>query len=227
MPVQSTSILGLSTRRRSADGSLSNRAYRRIKDKIVTLELAPASVLDEAALAAELDIGLTPIRQALRQLAYENLVVILPRRGTIVADLNLSDLQKVFEMRLELEGLAARLAAQRAQPAEIEGMQELCLEADRLLATGNNQQFIALDHRFHRSLWQASHNEFLEETLDRLYTHVLRLWNVSIHRVAGLGQAMAEHAALTEAILQGEEQTAAAIMHRHVAHFQEEMTALQ
>ena len=95
------------------------KTYRQIKEKIITLRLPPASMIDEERLANQMNIGLTPVRQALRRLALENLVVILPRRGTMVADLNLADLQKIFELRVELETLAARLAAQRATPEQI------------------------------------------------------------------------------------------------------------
>ena len=93
---------------------MNDLAYRAIKARIVALEMPPASVVDETALVDELGVGLTPVRQALRRLALENLVVILPRRGTLVADLNASDLSKIYEMRVELETLAARLAAERA-----------------------------------------------------------------------------------------------------------------
>lgn len=105
-------LLTVSRQLRATGDSQSEVAYRILKEKIVNLELPPASLLNEAELMAELDLGRTPIREALQRLALENLVVILPRRGTIVADLNLSDLQKIFEVRLELEVYAARLAAE-------------------------------------------------------------------------------------------------------------------
>ena len=82
-------------------------------------------VLDEQALADAIGVGLTPVRQALRRLAWESLVVILPRRGTIVADLHPADIENIFEMRLELEALAAELAALRATPAELDALDEL------------------------------------------------------------------------------------------------------
>jgi len=90
-----TSLLG-SSGRRTADGSLGAEAYRGIRERIVSLELAPATLIDEQSLARELGLGLTPVRQALRRLAWENLVVILPRRGTLVADVNLADTNALF-----------------------------------------------------------------------------------------------------------------------------------
>src|ERR1051326_6443567 len=184
--LHSPSVLGASSRRRVHDNSLRSQAYRLIKEKIVCAELPPASLIDEQQLAAELGLGLTPVRQALQWLALENLVVILPRRGTIVADLNLSDLQKIFEMRIMLEPYAARLAAERATPKQIEAMETLLADSDPILAERAHHQLIRLDHRAHQLLAEATHNEFLAETLERLYSHGLRVWYVNLHRISRL-----------------------------------------
>ena len=90
------------------------RAYELIWEKITTLELAPGATISEGQLAEELRIGLVPVREAIRLLAHENLVVVTPRHGLYVADVNLTDLEQISEIRLSLESLAARLAAQRA-----------------------------------------------------------------------------------------------------------------
>lgn len=219
-------MLAVSFRNRVDIDSLNGLAYRQIKGKIIELALPPASVLDETALATELGIGLTPVRQALRRLAFENFVVILPRRGTLVADLNPSDLHKIFEMRVELETLAARLAAERATPEQITKLDQLSAEAiDQERNNGNpletNHRLLQLDYQMHLLLSQAAHNEFLEETLEWLYGHVLRLWNTAIHRVTGLPDAMVEHRAIFEAVRDGNAQQAAELMHRHVQHFQQ------
>jgi DNA-binding GntR family transcriptional regulator len=92
---------------------LSDKAYHLIRLKIITLELAPLSAIDEQALMEDLQLGRTPIREALQRLAAEGLVNSAPRRGMFVADISLTDLQKIFELRVILEGFCARLAAQR------------------------------------------------------------------------------------------------------------------
>ena len=214
-------MLAASARRRVETDSLSGLAYRQIKEKIIALELPPAVVIDEVSLAAELKVGLTPVRQAIRRLAFENLVVILPRRGTLVADLNLSDLQKIFEMRLELETLAARLAAERATPEQIRELEQLSAEALTQSQHADSQQLLQLDHRMHRLLAQAAHNEFLAETLEWLYGHVLRLWNVSLQRVTGLPVAMEEHRAIYHAVNEHNACLAADLMRQHVQRFQQ------
>ncbi len=215
-----TSILAANSHRRSAADSLSDIAYRQIREKIVSLELPPASLIDESALAAEIGVGLTPVRQALRKLSFKNLVVILPRRGTLVADLNPSDLQKIFEMRLELEALAARLAARRATPAQITAMEDLIQQALALVETGSNQELLDIDHKMHILIAEAAHNEFLEESVDWLYSHVHRLWNIRLHQVGNLGQAIHEHKAILDAIKTGDAELAERLMYEHVNGFQ-------
>jgi DNA-binding GntR family transcriptional regulator len=222
-----TSMLATSHSRRASATSQSGEAYRLIKERIVTLALPPATPIDEAALMAELGLGRTPIREALQRLALENLVVILPRRGTIVADLNMSDLQKIFEMRVELEVMAVRLAAERALPAHIAAMDQLLAGAEALLQGGDNYELIRLDHEAHRLIARAAQNEFLEETLDWLYTHVLRLWYVSLSRVRRLREAIEEHRAIADHLRRGDGEGAAALMRAHITEFQDQFLSIR
>src|SRR6202163_2363099 len=99
----------------SADAarSQSEEAYLRIRDRIVSLDMPPGSVVNESRLREELKIGRTPIREALQRLSRENLVKSVPHRGTFVTDVNITDLARITEVRVVLEGHAARLAAER------------------------------------------------------------------------------------------------------------------
>ena len=96
------------------DGTLTDRAYRELEEMIVTLQLAPGTVLSEQALSGRLKIGRTPIREALQRLARDGLVVIMPRRGIMVSEINLRLQLRLLEVRRELERLMASLAAERA-----------------------------------------------------------------------------------------------------------------
>src|SRR6267378_754266 len=93
--------------------SQSEAAYLRIRDRIVSLDMPPGSVVQEAKLREELEIGRTPIREALQRLALENLVRSIPHRGTFVTDVNITDLSRITEVRVVLESHAARLATER------------------------------------------------------------------------------------------------------------------
>jgi DNA-binding GntR family transcriptional regulator len=217
-----TSLLGAAGRR-TPDGSLGAEAYRRIRERIVSLELAPASLIDEQSLAAEVGLGLTPVRQALRRLAWENLVVIMPRRGTLVADVNPADLSALFEVRVELEGLAAELAASRATKRQLEALDDLMLRTRAALAAAppDPHHLIELDREMHELLAQAAHNEVLAQSLDTHYVHVLRLWNIAIERVGELPSAIEEHIAIAQAVTDHDGASARELMRTHVSHFQE------
>ena len=226
-PVAATSILAAANRRRRADrGSLGELAYQRIKELIISLELPPASVIDEAQLMSTLDLGRTPIREALQRLAWEHLIVIAPRRGMFVADINLSDLQRIFEVRVELEGCAARLAAERATPEQIAEMTGLIVNAEAILQAGQPRSLIDLDHRAHQLVARAAHNAYLEDTLERMFTHTLRLWLVSLHKVGRLPEMIAEHRSVVAAIQARDGREAERVMRAHVEGFQDAFRAI-
>ncbi|NJO22518.1 MAG: GntR family transcriptional regulator, partial [Sphingomonadales bacterium] len=106
-----------STRTRKANGApLTEQAYQLLEERIVTLQLKPGDFLSEYALASQLRLGRTPIREALQRLAREGLVVILPRKGILVAPADPEKQLLVLEVRRELERLLSRSAAQRATP---------------------------------------------------------------------------------------------------------------
>lgn len=217
-----TSMLAASARRAADADSKSADAYRAIKDMIVSLELPPAALLDERGLAERLGVGLTPVRQALRRLEWESLVVILPRRGTLVADLNDSDLGRIYEMRSVLEPQAAALAAVRGSVEQGDALDEVITQMRDVLAapTPDRRRLIALDRDLHRLIWAMAGNEMLEQTNEWLFSHVLRRWNVTIDRSESLGSAMELHEEIVRAIRAGDADEARAVMARHVAGFQ-------
>ena len=221
-----STLLTASQLHRNKNASQSETAYRILKEKIVTIELPPASLLNEADLMTELNLGRTPIREALQRLAFENLVVILPRRGTIVADLNLRDLQKIFELRLELETCVVQFAAERATTEQIIEMETLFADADDIIHSGDYHRLILLDIQAHRLLAQAAQNEFLAEILERLYTHVLRLWYVSLHKIKRLPEAIEEHRDIIAAVKARDSERAVQIMRAHIAGFQDQFTSV-
>jgi DNA-binding GntR family transcriptional regulator len=206
--------------------SLRQLAYERIKQKIVSLELAPGSVIDETGLQAELGLGRTPIREALQRLALEKLVFIVPRRGMIVADIGVMDLQRLFEARLALESLAARLAAQRGTAAHWEQMQAVLARVPDETLPSENQTIIAIDQTCHELIYEAIDNEFLRDTLITMYALSLRLWYFALSKLGGMRGAVLEHAAILEALSAGDGEEAADLMEQHIRIFQEEIQAV-
>lgn len=200
--------------------SLSDKAYRLLRQRIVTLALPPSSTIDEAALIEELGISRTPIREALRRLALENLVVIRPRRGMFVADISVTDLQKIFEVRAVLESYCARLAVERASAEQLARLEAFFQEGQEVLDTGDNRALIAFDQRFHEMLYQAAGNEFLAETLERLYWLSLRLWHLCLDHAGRIQEAVEEHGQLIEALKDRDAGRAEEIMRQHIVGFQ-------
>jgi DNA-binding GntR family transcriptional regulator len=199
---------------------LSEKAYQLIKEKIITLELEPLSVIDEQALMEDLDLGRTPIREALHRLAAEGLVIIAPRRGMFVADISITDLQKIFEVRMLLEGFCARLAAQRATEAQIAEM-ESAIAKLRSVPNGNPEVLMDIDERLHELMYEAAQNEFLADSLHRLHALSLRLWHLVLDRLDNVQKAIEQHEKIVLALKQRDEAGAEALVQEHIAEFQQ------
>jgi DNA-binding GntR family transcriptional regulator len=203
-------------------GSQSEEAYRRILGRIVSLEMPPGSVVNEARLREELNIGRTPIREALQRLARENLVKSIPHRGTFVTDVNITDLARITEVRVVLEAHAARLSAEKATSSDREAIEELLGVLRRGRVT-DQRDLMQLDQRIHRLIYRTAHNPFLEATLERYFNLSLRLWYLVLDREIRLREAVEEHLELLQAILAGDGDLAETIMRRHVIGFEREI----
>ncbi len=208
---------------RPQPGSLSQRAYEAIKGQIVSLRLPPGAVIDENRLQVELDLGRTPIREALQRLAQEKLVAVAPRRGTFVTGIEPKDLKLLFEARLPMETLATRLAAQRGSE---EHWRQMAATLNRLPANGaphTNEDLIAIDAACHEIIYDAIGNPFLHDTLATLYALSLRLWYYSLSHMGDVSGAIQEHRAILEALRERDSDRAAQIMEQHIRAFQTEI----
>jgi DNA-binding GntR family transcriptional regulator len=204
---------------------ISDRAYAELRDRIVTARLPPGTVLREDALMRELGVGRTPLREAVKRLALENLVAVQPRSGTYVTAVDAADIVHISEVRAELEAHAAELAARRLT-ADHEDRVSALLRALSGRADGDGQPgLMRLDELIHRLVWDASGNPYLAETLERYFLLSLRVWYVVLDRVPGLGAAVVDHGRLLEAIRDRDGDRARALMHEHVIEFEREIVA--
>jgi DNA-binding GntR family transcriptional regulator len=197
--------------------SLSDRAYVAIRNLIVSLELSPGSLIDERGLIESLGIGRTPVREALRRLAQEQLVEVFPRRGMFVTGVDVGDLARISEVRAVLEPEAARLAAARASDDERD---ELATLGDRIK---RGADLMSLDERIHRAVHAAAHNHLLEKTLGEYYVLALRIWMIALDRAQDLEEAVEAHRDLIHEIVVGNGDGAAEIMREHVEGFEQAM----
>jgi DNA-binding GntR family transcriptional regulator len=201
--------------------SLSDQAYYRIRELIVTLELPPGSLVSERELMERLGLGRTPVREALRALARDRLVDVYPRRGMFVSGVDVRDLAGLSEVRNTLEPHSARLAAERATEADRAVIDLLLAELEQVHDEPVERALIDLDQRIHRHVYHCAHNQFLEETLNEYYVLTLRIWFLALERVARLEDAIQEHRELLVAIRDGDGSRAEDAMRRHVAGFED------
>jgi DNA-binding GntR family transcriptional regulator len=194
-----------------------DRAYLAIRGLIVSLELPPGAVIDERELMQRLGLGRTPVREALRQLAQEQLVEVFPRRGMFVTGVDVRDLARISEVRAALEPEAARLAAERATDEERDELADLGGEIRR------GADLMNLDEHIHRAIYRAAHNDLLEKTLGEYYVLALRIWMIALDRAEDLEEAVEAHRNLIEAIVVGNGERAAELMRAHVEDFEQSM----
>jgi len=197
--------------------SLADRAYLSIRNLIVSLELAPGALIDERRLVETLGIGRTPVREALRRLAQEQLVEVFPRRGMFVTGVDVRDLARISEVRAALEPEAARLAAERATDEERDKLADL---SDQIKGGAD---LMGLDERIHRAVYAAAHNHLLEKTLGEYYVLALRIWMIALDRAQDLEDAVEAHRDLVQAIVVGNGDRAADVMRDHVENFEQAM----
>ncbi|MER7015699.1 GntR family transcriptional regulator [Saccharopolyspora sp. NPDC000359] len=193
-------------------------AYLTLRDMILTLRLPPGSPVPEEPLTGELGIGRTPFREAVKRLEAESLVVIYPRRGTFVTEVNITDHALIADVRHRLEGHAARRAAERATEAERSELDELRALAEDL--GGEQPVIMDVDARVHRAIYRCTHNRYLETTLGHYYNLALRIWHLFFDQLPNVAEHVGEHAELLKAIIAADADRADRIAVAHVDHFE-------
>ena len=173
-----------------------------------------------------LGLGRTPVREALRALVQEKLVEVYPRRGIVVAPVDVGDLASLSEARITLESFAARLAAERASDEDRALARSLLAELPAVAAACDERRLIELDQRIHRHVYRCAHNPFVESTLNEYYTLTLRIWFLALDRVARLDDAVTEHGELLQAICDGDTQRAETVMRHHIEAFERAIRAV-
>lgn len=190
--------------------SLADRAYRTLEELIVTLRLAPGSVLSEATVARQLGFGRTPIREALQRLAPEGLIVILPRRGILVSEINVRSQMELLRVRRELERFMARYAAIRATPDERRVFGELADDMSRSADTNDDVGFMRLDRRLNNMVARTCRNEYAMKAMGLMHGLSRRFWYQHYKQVLDLPLCARLHAALARRIAEGNPENAAA-----------------
>ncbi|MCW3815877.1 GntR family transcriptional regulator [Micromonospora sp. DR5-3] len=194
---------------------LSESAYAQLCSRLVRAEIMPGDKLVESALRADLGLGLSPVREAIRRLEFEKLVVIYPRSGTYATEIALKDSRSVMELRLELESLATTLACSRGSKAEKE---QLVALAEEQAQTTDLQRCIDLDAAFHESIYRMSRNEYLVATARVYFNLALRQWYFCSKVVTTPDWTGVDHRSMAAAVAAEDAATATEQMREHVRH---------
>lgn len=202
--------------------SMAERAYRTLRDRLITLDIRPGDPINDGQLATELGAGRTPVREAVKRLEIDHLVISYPRRGTFATIVDITELAEVSELRRVLEPMAARKAAVTATPELREELRALAREVSALEGERPDKyELMRYDLSVHRLIYRAAGNRHLEETLVRLGNLATRIWCLVLDRVPSVAGHISEHVELLEAIADGDADRAAAMALEHVTSFEE------
>lgn len=202
--------------------------FETMRDAIITQVLKPGERLMEIQLADEMGVSRTPVREAIRKLELEGLVVMVPRKGAYVAGVSMKDIHEVYEVRSALEMLAVTLAAERITEDELDALERQVLreseEEDR--QDGSDlDNIIYIDSSFHDIIYQAAHNQRLVQFVNILQEQLQRFRAASLARPGRSKTALEEHKQIVEALSERNGELAAKLAREHIENAENAMIA--
>lgn len=212
----------------SVPTSLADRAYLAVRDQLIMLQIQPGEPLDDDRLAKSLEMGRTPVREALKRLEGDRLVVSFPRRGTFATGMDIADLAHISEIRVLLEPLAARRAAERAARSTRTELDDLASQVEELdIVQADRTEVMRWDLTVHRAIYRAASNPHLEDVLIREANLATRIHCMFLDRLSTTDMhVVAEHVALLRAIAAGQAERADQLAREHVLGFERAIRAV-
>ncbi|MDJ0023497.1 GntR family transcriptional regulator [Pantoea eucrina] len=201
--------------------SLNERAYLAFKHRLITLRYKPGDYLNTAQVMEDLQMGRTPVNQAVHRLATEGLLQIIPRKGVMVSPLSIDDALELIEVRLVNEALCVRLAAARISDAQIATLRQLNQQIARASAAHERETMMLLDREFHQGLAEIAGNRRLTDILSIIHAQAQRFWATTLSSVRHMEEVIAEHEAIIVALEQGDVQQAEAATRVHILSFRQ------
>lgn len=195
---------------------LSDRVRNALTDEIAAGALPAGTALDEQQLADRFGASRTPVREALRQLAVAGLVEMRPRRGVIVARVTEARVMDMFETMAEIEALCVRLATYRMTPLERSHLLQLHDASESIVRAGDVDAYDGLNRDFHTAIYEATHNAFLCEQAQAVRVRLSAFRRMQLRQDDRIQRSRAEHAAVMQAIAEGDGEAAARRMRAHM-----------
>lgn len=190
-------------------------AYEQLRKAVITFEIESGEPLDETLLMEQLGVGRTPLREALKRLAVEGLLIAPAHSTPYVRPVSMDELRSLYETRLLMEVRVCAKAADRITDTELASLGELIASIDAAVATGDVYKAVELDYTFHTAVATATKNRFLAEAINQLNRSSLRLWYLA-HLRLGLSTVVEMHASILDALQRRQPRIAAEAMHHHI-----------
>jgi DNA-binding GntR family transcriptional regulator len=190
--------------------------FESLREAIIGGLLRPSERLMEIQLAEEMGVSRTPVREAIRKLELEGLVVMIPRKGAYVAGMSTKDIADVFEIRGALEGLAAELASERATDDDLERMERYLVKISEEIDTGDLSKVVETDTDFHTLIYEASRNARLSQIINNLREQIQRFRTTSLSYPGRMKKALEEHRKIVEAISSRDGELARKLAQEHI-----------
>ena len=198
--------------------TLRGRVYHQIREDILNGRYKPDEELRETTIGKALGVSRTPVREALRQLELEELVYIIPNKGAYVKGISEEDIRDIYMIRSRLEGLSARLAAEKITPEQLENLQETVLLAEFHAAHGNYDKVFEMDSNFHELMYEASGSKQLHHLLSDYHHYVQRARKRSVSTNLRAGASIHEHRRILEAIEAHDPELAEQLAREHITN---------
>lgn len=212
--------------------SLVQQAYEQIKEKVITLHFLPGQYLNESGICSQLNLGRTPVHQALQRLHHEGLIDVLPRKGIIVQPDSIGEIVRILDSRLTVEPELARLAAQRVHSGdltkeELTRLMRAAIATDPELQPPDLSSFTSNDREFHREIGSLSGNPIMGDFARVLHERSTRFWYLHLWQTIDVPATNTQHEAIAKAIAAGDEQAAAVEMQSHIRALRDRLLRVQ
>jgi len=190
--------------------------FNTLRQAIIQGEFQPGERLMEVTLANKLGVSRTPVREAIRMLELEGLVVMVPRKGAEVANITVKDLKDALEVRMAMEALSVKLACERIDEAGKEELKEACMKFKEAINSKLVPAIVEGDEAFHNTIYKISQNQKLINIAQNLREQVYRYRVEYVKDFSYHEKLIREHDLITMAILKGDKEAAEKIMNEHI-----------
>ena len=203
--------------------SLEDKVYQELEEEILTGKLKRGASITETALSERLGVSRTPVRSAMRRLTEEGLIETVANRGSVIIGITAEDMLDIYRVRVRLEGLASKLAAQNISPEGIEKLTEAVELAEFYISKKDTEKLKELDSMFHQTVYREANNRWLARTLSELHKKIRAYRKLSLTIPGRLEASVAEHRQILDAILRGDSAEADRLTSMHIEAASESM----